>query len=179
MKVKSFAIFSTVLILTSCENEVETEALPQEDSPEVVYQMNESKLSAVDANNLISSIQKSSLDLVDSLFQADSGAIDSKMSTLLFELDVNLNRLDEIEPLPEISPFISAVKDLIVYYQTEISSNFTALVPLIHKKDKTKEELEKLEDYDRSFVEKEAELFYKIVETQEAFAKENSILLSN
>jgi len=176
-------IYSSIVILFLLTAACSEEKMPPQnesfDDRQEVYHMNTDKLAAVDVNNLISGMQKKSLELIDSLFNADSASVENKMSELLFELEVCINRLSEIDNLPEVEPFILAVTNLLSFYKTEVETNFKTFVPLIYKRGRSDDEQALLDDYDSNFVKKEAELFGHIINAQEVFATANNIILSN
>ena len=178
MSIKYNLFFSLIIILISACNSPDHKKIVSEDDT-IVYQMNEDKLSAVEVNNLISGIQKAALNMVDSLFRADSIVIEERLSTTVFELEVSLNRLNEVEDLPKSKLFIAKVSDLLSFYKFEIETNFKSLIPLIYKESTSEAENNILIEYDQSFVKEEAKLFESILVAQEEFAVTNKIILSD
>ena len=181
MKIK-YILISLFLISIACKNEEaksdHIENTSENTSP-TSNSMNPERLEAAKVNNLISGIQKSIVNMVEALFQADSSSIDDQMATLLFELEVNIKRVDALEDLPDLQPFKTAVIDLLKFYQFEIDTNFKPLVPLIYLSERTPDQQSKLTDYDAFFVKKEAALFNSVVKAQEGFAAANNIRLEN
>lgn len=142
------------------------------------FEMNEGRLSAVDFNNELTLMQERTLDLVYTLFQSDSSNIDLNMENTLFEIEMNLNRLQKLEAPNLGEAYLQNTEALMVWYQSELKDNFNSTVaPIIKKSTLNGIDKETLRRYDLFFAEQEKELFDSIFIAQENFAKANNIKL--
>lgn len=138
------------------------------------------KYNAVQVNNQISSIQKGTLAIVDSVFKADTNAVAQTLEDAIFEMEVSINRLKSLGESHEMAAYFStAVINLLSFYKTEFETDFLNILPVLKKKNLTEKDNELLSAYDRQFVEKEAVLFKEIVVRQDSFALFFNIGLAN
>ena len=172
-----FLIISLPLILAACSNNSSVEDKPDEIAEKVTYQMNEEKLSAVAANNLISNIQRAALEMVDEVFQSDSAALPNNVQNAIFELEVSIQRVEEMTGLKKLGTFKKAVINLFKFYQNAFENDFQSLIPTIQNSNPTASEKAILQKYDEDFRRKEMVFFKEISQDQEAFAAANKINL--
>ncbi|MFD1552783.1 hypothetical protein DNU06_08545 [Putridiphycobacter roseus] len=168
-----------IFLIIACQNESGTAADVAKNDTTIAYQMNENKLSAVAANNTISNFQKATLQMVDAVFQSDSATLPLRVQDAIYELEVNIQRVEEMPELNALGDFKNAVVRLFKFYKIAFEKDFKILIPTIQNSNPSATDKAVLEAYDESFRAKEVELFKEISLTQEAFAKANNINLIN
>ena len=142
------------------------------------FDMNENRLSAVDFNNELTLMQERMLDLISELFLSDSSNVDLNLENTLFELEVNRQNIDLMNPNDgESIEFARCQKNLIQFYTDELNGKFKEIIPLLKKNNLTKKQKDELTNYDIYFAEQEKIWFDSVFIAQENFAKANNIKL--
>lgn len=141
------------------------------------FEMSEPRLTAVDFNNEMTFMQDAILKQVDELFNSDSTNIDLNLENTLFELDLNIESLENMKAPENSETFVTAMKNLMVFYRSEFNGPFQDVVTLIKKANWTKADEKKVNDYDKNFVTAEKAWFDTVFAEQEKFATANNIKL--
>lgn len=144
----------------------------------IEFELDDKRLNAVDFNNELSIAVQDAVRVVDNLFVSDSSNIDVNLDNAIFEMEMNLHKLEELEVIGGGEPFKTAVINLLVFYIDEFKGDFNSIVPLIKKKDLNDSESNDLDAYDQSFADNERELSDTINKEQESFAAANNIKLT-
>ncbi len=171
-----------LVFIVSCGGEVEEEVenLDQVENNEdiVEYDLDENRLNAVDFNNEMSNIMGSAVNSVDVLFSSDSSNIAINLDNAIFEMEMNLHKLEGIENIGNSEKFKVAVEDLLNFYLQEFNGDFNTIVPIVQKAEFTDEDDAVLDAYDIGFADEEKKLSDLINVEQEAFAAANNIKLT-
>ncbi|MBI3135234.1 MAG: hypothetical protein HYZ14_11220 [Bacteroidetes bacterium] len=141
------------------------------------FEMSEPRLTAVEFNNEMTFMQDAILSQVDELFKSDSSNIDLNLENTLFEIDLNLESLNNMKVPENGEAFLNAMKNLMNFYHSELTGPFQQIVPLLKKADWSKADEKQVSVYDVSFVESEKAWFDSVFAEQEKFAKANNIKL--
>ena len=177
MKISLLFFGALIIILTGCQNETET-SIDVEQTNYIELPAN--KYNAVEINNQISSIQKASVAIIDTVFKADTLSVSKKLEDAIFELDVSIQRLKSLSSEHQmVDYFASSVIDLLQFYRNQFTTEFNELLPTLKKSNLTSKDRQILESYDMKFVGDEAALFEEIVVRQDSFANFFKIGLSN
>lgn len=177
---KSSLIFITSVLFASCgpaDNPGSDMDFEATDSL-VEFELNETRITAVELNNELTFMQNGIIDLVYTLFGSDTGEVDLNLENTMFEIDLNINRLNELESEKGAEEFANAMTDLMEFYKSELSSEFLDIVPILRKAEYSEADKKKLDAYDLRFVSEEKAAFEKVISAQEAFAKNNNISLA-
>jgi len=145
----------------------------------VEYELDQTRLSAVEFNNELSLTEENALITVDALFASDSTSIDQNLDNAIFEMDMNLQKINSLQLAGEGQNFKNTLIDLLEFYQTEFTGDFKAIAILIKKPDWTKKDEEDIETYDKDFAAKEEELRELIHFEQDKYAAANNIKLTD
>lgn len=140
--------------------------------------INEERVSAVEFNNELTLMQTDMLDLVEKLFQSDTNEVETNLDNVLFQVEINLADLDEMEFDGSEDQFIKEMKELMTWYKTELQGDFKSIIPLLKKSKLTDAERKQLKAYDISFAEQEEALFIDVFAAQDSFAVANNIELA-
>lgn len=175
------SISLSLLILFSCNGDAETSGevdgvYVRQDSI-VEYELDENRLSAVDFNNELTLMQEDMLNVIETLFLSDSAMIETNHENTLFEAQMNLSELEQMQFDGSEDKFVEEMKNLMNFYIDELENSFIEIIPLIKKTELTDAEIEILDQYDRTFADREKEIFMKIFEAQDEFAEANNISL--
>jgi hypothetical protein len=178
-----FVLFLSGLIL-SCGGEGKGDdgiipETPQSDSSAngiIEYELNESRLNAVDFNNQLSLIQQSVYNQIRVLFLSSPEMIDQNLDNTLFELELKSTDLEKAQTLAGGDKFKMAILDLIDFYKSELMEGFPEVLPLvrIEEEERTQAETYRLNDYDEQFAISEKPLLEQIALEQAQFASENN-----
>ena len=174
--------FILPIFLFSCSEAVEDSSendIAESDSLITGIVIDEDRFTAVEFNNELTYMQEGMLDQIDILFASDSSNVDLNLENAIFEAQSNLLKLDEMEKFENSENFVQAMKDLFAFYDKELSNDFQSIADILKKTELTDADDKTLEAYDLQFSEKEATAFQKVFETQDAFAAENKIRLTN
>ena len=148
------------------------------DSSSIIeYELNETRLSAVEYNDELSFIQQGVYDQINELFLSDPLTVGQNLENTKFEIDIKLSDLKQLEPYEGGEDFKAALVSLLAFYQDELNTGFEEILPSLEKEqeERTAEEIYHINDYDESFASKEQVFFAKIDSTQNAFAQANQI----
>lgn len=168
------------LILLSCGGASDagnTDITPSDSLVE--FDINEERTTAVDFNNELSLMQQDMLDGMNRLFKADSSNISGLHETLIFEAEMNLADLNEMTFDGSEVAFVTAMKDLMNWYISELNGPFIEIVPILSKAELNDSDERVLTDYDLGFASREKEAYEKVFVAQDAFALVNNIRLEN
>ena len=135
------------------------------------------RLNAVEINNEFIGMYDGMTGLITELFLSDSASVEINFENALFESKSILDRLFTYKLEDQDESFKNALIDLEKFYESELETEFKSLIPLIKNKSLSDEEIERLENYDQSFADKEKELILSFAAAQEAFAQRNNIRL--
>jgi hypothetical protein len=144
----------------------------------VGFELNETRITAVELNNELTFMQSGIIDLIYTLFASDTGEVDLNLENTMFEIDLNINRLNELKSEKGAEEFANAMIELMEFYKSELSSEFLDIVPILKKAEYSEADEKKLDAYDLRFVSEEKAAFDIVVLAQEAFAKNNNISLA-
>ncbi len=147
----------------------------------VEYELNESKLSAVDFNNKLTLIQQSIYDQINILFLSEPLSVEQNLDNAIFELELKSNDLQNTEEPDGGGDFKGVLMDLIKFYRNELTGEFQAMIPILETEfdQRTREEDYHLIDYDEQFAIKEAAHFELIKIEQEKFASANNFKITD
>jgi len=174
--------FLLPFFLISCSNSTEeggASELSDSDSLSGGIVIDEERITAVEFNNELTYMQEGMLDQVDILFGSDSSNVDLNLENAIFEAQSSLQKLEVMETFSNSEEFMSAMKDLFKFYDQELSQNFGNIAEILKKETLSEADDNTLEAYDLSFSKKEEEAFQRVFETQDAFAAENKIRLTD
>lgn len=139
-------------------------------------QIDESRVSAVEYNDQLSLMQQDVVDMITVLFNSDTSEVDLNLENTLFEIDMNLTELDEME-FEGGEAFRDETRSFLLFYKEELNGGFQEIVPLLRRADLSQDEIDQLNAYDLEFAEKEKAAFEKVSLAQEEFASEHDIYL--
>ncbi len=174
--------FLLPIVLFSCSGSTEDDnssEVSESDSLSSEIVIDEERVTAVEFNNELTYMQEGMLDQVDILFASDSSNVDLNLENAIFEAQSSLQKLEVMETFENSDEFMNAMKDLFRFYEEELSQNFGNIAIILKKENLSEVDDNTLEAYDLSFSQKEAEAFEKVFETQDAFAAENKIRLTD
>ena len=172
---------SSILLLTSCGGE--DEAQFNEDGEYVAndsiieYDIDQERVSAVEFNNELSLMQEDMLNMIEILFLSDSASVMANHENALFEAQINLSELDNMEFDGTELDFVAKMKELMNFYIDELDNGFREIIPLLQKVDLTDAEVKTLDEYDQDFANREKEIFLEVFAAQDEFAAANNISL--
>jgi len=178
MKINTLIIFITAFLIacSGSSDPVNEDNDTSTDSTGIIeYDLDEERISAVEFNDQLSLIQQQVYDQINQLFTSEPGTVQQNLKNTKFEIEIKQNDLDRMEVYEGGEAFKNGVRDLLSFYQTELSGGFAEIVPLLEKNGeaRTETEINRLNEYDKQFAMKEAEFFAKIDSAQTAFAKAN------
>jgi hypothetical protein len=178
-KVSCISLF---IILLSCGQHkpgVDTGEDTEIDGSDTIteFDMSEERLSAVDFNNELTLMQESLLDQMETLFLSDSASVDLNLENTLFEIDLSKQSLEAMKAPDNSEGFLTAMKNLLNFYEAELTTGFSEIVPLLKMQTLTKKQQQQLSDYDLTFAEQEKAWFDTVFLEQEKFAVANNIKL--
>ena len=136
-------------------------------------------MDAVAFNNAIFNIQQAVSTQVTVLFQSDSANISTNYTNTLFEIEVNLKKLENLNGPADGDQLKTALNDLLEFYHTNLSEEFALMIPLVKKSNLQTEEKRTLRAYDQAFASKEILFFEQINEAQSQFAVHHNIQLKD
>lgn len=179
---KKIHFISFLLFLFSCGGEGDHEGVSKDngtdkDSSIVEFNLDASRVSAVEFNNELTLMQNDMLSIISALFQSDSSNARINHENALFEAQVNLSELDAMEFDGSETAFIKEMKNLMNFYITELGGEFKEIIPLLEKSVLSKEEKARLRKYDERFALDEKACFMKVFSEQDEFAEINNIEL--
>lgn len=173
---------SVLFACSGSEESDETTANHQIDSTSIVeYELDETRLSAVEYNDNLSLIQQRAYDQINQLFLSDPLTVEQNFENAKFDIDIKLADLKQMEVYEGGEDFKVALVDLLSFYQQELSTGFAEIVNILVKdpEQRTPEEVYHISTYDDDFATKEYVLFVKIDSVQTAFASVNNIQIIN
>ncbi|MEO9533343.1 MAG: hypothetical protein ABJG68_10420 [Crocinitomicaceae bacterium] len=168
-----------IVLLSACGSSVDSENNMDLSSTDTIfeYDENQEKLSAVEFNNELTTMQNGMLNQIDLLFQSDSSDVDINLENAIFEASLNLDKLAALSNQEGGMEFVAAMSALMEFYRDELSDNFGEVKEILKKSTFSDENDQFLKEYDLSFAKEEERLFQQVFEAQEQFANENSIKL--
>ena len=175
----SFLIYACSESPNSKAVETNEHVAPDTTAGIISYPLNEARLDAVAFNNAIFNIQQAVSTQVTRLFQSDSANISNHYSNTLFEIEVNVKKLENLKGPEDSDQLKKALMDLLEFYHTNLSNEFTMMIPLVKKSVLKTEEKRILREYDEEFAVKEIQFFKQISEAQNQFAVGNNIQLKD
>ena len=147
------------------------------DSSIVEFDIDSSRVTAVDFNNELTLMQNDMLFMLDVLFRSDSASAELNHENALFEAQMSMAELDEMEFDGSEVDFVREMKELMNFYIKELEGEFKMILPLLKKSELSADEDEMLSNYDQRFALDEKAYFMKVFEAQDAFAAQHNIEL--
>lgn len=139
--------------------------------------MNDVRLTAVEFNNEMTFMQNGMLKQMDDLFASDSTTIEINHENTLFEVQLNIQNLESIKAPEKSDAFLTAMIDLMKFYESELQGQFKQVITLVNKAVWSKDDEAWIKNYDENFVINEKAYFDSVFAAQEEFAKLNNIKL--
>lgn len=172
-------IFPFIIACNNSDDTDDPEASNDTSNGDVIieYDLDEGRISAVEFNDELSLMMEGMLNQVDVLFQSDSANIQQNLDNALFEADVNISSLSNMNQneFKGAINFIESVRLLMEFYRDEFKNVFPKIVvPAIRNPNADQSELDV---YDADFALREKQLFDSIAVYQDQFARLNNIRL--
>lgn len=178
---KQFLIGTLAIFLCACGGNDSHEGGDSVDNDTtdnlVVYDLDEDRISAVEFNNEMTLMQEDMLNVIGILFQSDSSNAKINYDNALFEAEINLSELKDKSFDGSEKTFVAEMKNLMNFYISELKGDFKTILPLLEKSELSDKENQMLKDYDEKFAFEEKEIFMKVIEEQDKFAKKHNIKL--
>lgn len=145
----------------------------------VEYELDENRTDAVAFNNDLTLIQSRVYDQINLLFKSDTSNAQINYDNTLFEVNVNLEKLQKMNGPSDGEAFKDALIELLQFYKGELENEFKEIIPILELSvsERSANQQGRLDAYDVEFAKKEQAYFTKVNTTQIIFAKANNFTI--